>query len=58
MLTTKTPSHKKVILSLKQYKEIIQTIAIAEYERDKACGKLRTVKSLAEILKKNENFEF
>ncbi|MBU1089959.1 hypothetical protein KKF38_04180 [Patescibacteria group bacterium] len=49
MLTTKAPSRKMVVLSVKQYKEMLQTIAIAEYERDKACGRLKAVKSLAEI---------
>jgi hypothetical protein len=49
MLATKNPSRGKIVLSMKHYKEMQQAIAIAEYERDKACGRLKSVKSLAAI---------
>jgi len=50
VLAIKNPSREKVVISAQQYKELQQSIAVAEYERDKACGKLKSVDSLAKIV--------
>ena len=47
--TQKSRPLSKIVLSANKYKELIQSVAVAEYERDKALGRLKKVKSISEI---------